>query len=87
MWIHFSPSFSLGEEQTVGSCQGKGKHRLKAGGLRAGVYVLDFFPCLMGLMGLMGLAATAGVRFSGSLTQDWRAFCCSETMVALSARN
>ncbi len=36
----------------------------------AGVYVLDFLPCLTGLM---GLAATAAVRFSLGLTQDWRA--------------
>ena len=44
---------------------------------RATVYVLAFFPCLM------GLAATAAARFARSLTHDWRAFCCLETMGAV----
>jgi len=41
--------------------------------LLAGVYVLDFLPCLM------GLAATAAARLARSLIQVWRAFWCLET--------
>ena len=58
-------------------CQGKGKRRPEAKGLQAGVYVLDFLPCLR------GLAATAAVRFSRSLSHCLRSFCCLETMGAV----
>jgi len=46
---------------------------LAGSGLEAGVHVLDFLPCLM------GLAATAAVRLARSLIQALRAFCCWET--------
>jgi hypothetical protein len=58
-------------------CQGKGKHLPEARGFRAGVYELDFLPCLM------GLAATAAVRLSRSLIQFLSSFCCLETMGAV----
>jgi hypothetical protein len=60
--------------------QGKGKHRPEADELLAGVYVLDFLPCLA------GLAATAAARFVRSFSQFLRSFCCLVTTAALILR-
>jgi hypothetical protein len=69
MWFTV-PQFLL---PTRGLVPRSEKHCLTAGGLRAVVYVLDFFPCFM------GLAATATARLVRSLSQFLRSFCCLVT--------